>query len=181
MEVHFANQRRTILIPNPIVLESKPPAVLDAGAVRPVFSPDGDHQSDTVTIHYKLSEDAHVLVLRRRGSRVIRGRSHQAKDKVSWNGKVDGRLLPPGTYVARRRRGRSRRQPRDDGEAGRGDDLRYIALSATRVTVDAGGAASAFASRPTRSVTAGRSVRASGFASAPVLKLRARVHPARTG
>ena len=98
MEVHFANQRRTVLIPNPIVLESKLPAVLEAGAVRPVFSPDGDHQSDTVTIHYKLSEDAHVLVFVD-GKRIIRGRSHKAKDKVSWNGTVNGRLLPPGTYV----------------------------------------------------------------------------------
>lgn len=97
-EVHLAHQRRTILLPNPIVLETKLPAVLDAGAVRPDFSPDGDHQSDTVTIHYKLSEDAHALVYVN-GHRIIRSRSHLTKDKVSWSGKVNGRLLPPGTYV----------------------------------------------------------------------------------
>jgi hypothetical protein len=98
MEVHFANQHRTILIPNPIVAESKLPAVLDAGAVRPGFSPDGDHQSDTVTIHYRLSEDAHALVFVN-GTRVLKSRSHKAKDKVAWGGKVKGKLLPPGTYV----------------------------------------------------------------------------------
>ncbi len=97
-EIHLANQHRTILLPNPISLESKLPAVLDAGAVRPAFSPDGDHQSDTVTIHYKLSEDAHVLVYVD-GIRIIRSRSHKQKDKVAWNGKVHGKLLPPGTYV----------------------------------------------------------------------------------
>jgi flagellar hook assembly protein FlgD len=98
LEVHFENQHRTILIPNPIVLESKPPAVLDAGVTPKAFSPDGDHQFDTVEIHYKLSEDAHVLVFLD-GKRIIRGRSHKAKDKVSWGGKVDGKVLPPGTYT----------------------------------------------------------------------------------
>lgn len=98
MEIHLAKQRRTILLPNPIGLESKLPVVLDAGAVRPVFSPDGDHQSDTVSIHYKLSESAHVLVFLS-GHRVIRGRFDKPKDKVSWAGTVGGKLLPPGTYV----------------------------------------------------------------------------------
>ena len=97
-EVHLAHQRRTILLPNPIGLETKIPAVLEAGAVRPDFSPDGDHQSDTVTIHYKLSEDAHALVYVD-GHRIVKSRSHLTKDKVSWGGKVDGKLLPPGTYV----------------------------------------------------------------------------------
>jgi hypothetical protein len=97
MQIHLANQHRTILLPNPIVLDTMPPAVLDAGAVRRAFSPDGDHQSDTVAIHYKLSEDAHVLVLLD-GNRIIRGRASKQKYKVSWNGVVDGRLLPQGTY-----------------------------------------------------------------------------------
>jgi FlgD Ig-like domain len=98
MEVHFANQHRTILIPNPIVLDTRPPAVLDAGSARPVFSPDGDHQADHVTIHYRLSEPAHVVVSLD-GRRIIRGRFSKEKDKVSWDGRVGGRLLPPGRHV----------------------------------------------------------------------------------
>jgi hypothetical protein len=98
MEVHFANQHRTILIPNPIVLESRSPVVLDAGVTPKAFSPDGDHQFDTVEIHYKLNEDAHVLVSLD-GHRIIRGRFSKAKDKVTWGGKVDRKLLAPGTYV----------------------------------------------------------------------------------
>jgi hypothetical protein len=137
MEVHFANQHRTILIPNPIVLESKLPAVLDAGVTPKAFSPDGDHQFDTVEIHYKLSEDAHVLVFLN-GHRIIRGRFSKAKDKVTWGGKVDGNLLPPGTYVltvgavdlagnvaTTKQRVRV--------------TLRYIALAVPRVVVSAGG------------------------------------------
>lgn len=98
MEVHFAAQRRTILIPNPIVLVTKRPAVVDAGATPKTFSPDGDHQFDTVTIHYRLSVPAHALVYVD-GQRIIKSRSHKEKDKVSWNGAVHGQLLPPGTYV----------------------------------------------------------------------------------
>jgi flagellar hook assembly protein FlgD len=137
LEVHFESQRRTILLPNPIVLETKLPAVLDAGAVRPAFSPDGDHQSDTVTIHYKLSEDAHVVVFVN-GRRIIRGRSSRSKDKVAWNGKVDGRLLPPGTYVLT--------VSAVDPAGNRATEtqrvavtIRYIALSTKRVAVRAGG------------------------------------------
>ena len=136
LEVHFANQHRTILVPNPIVLESKPPAVLDAGVTPKAFSPDGDHQFDTVEIHYKLSEDAHVLVFLD-GKRIIRGRSHQAKDKVSWGGKAGGRLLAPGTYtlvvsaldLAGNRATEVQRVS---------VTIRYIALATKRVTVRAG-------------------------------------------
>jgi len=98
LEVHFTEQHRTILVPNPIVLESKPPAVLDAGVTPKQFSPDGDHQFDTVEIHYKLSEHAHVLVFLD-GKRIIRGRFDKPTDKVTWGGMVDGRLLAPGTYT----------------------------------------------------------------------------------
>lgn len=98
MEVHFANQRRTILIPNPIVLATRRPAVLDAGVTPKAFSPDGDHQADHVSIHYRFSEHAHVVVSLD-GRRIIRGRFSREKDKVSWDGRVRGRLLAPGTYV----------------------------------------------------------------------------------
>lgn len=98
MEVHFANQRRTILIPNPIALVTKAPSVLDAGVTPKTFSPDGDKQFDTVTIHYKLSVPAHALVFVD-GRRILKSRSHEEKDKVSWNGVVHGRRLPPGAYV----------------------------------------------------------------------------------
>jgi hypothetical protein len=133
LEIHFANQHRTILLPNPIVLDTRPPAVLDAGAVRRAFSPDGDHQFDTVTIHYRLSEDAHVLVSLD-GHRIIRGRSSKPKNKVSWNGMVDGRLLPQGTYtlvvsavdLAGNRAANVRQVD---------VDVRYIALGAPRVRV----------------------------------------------
>ena len=170
MEVHFTNQRRTILIPNPIVLESKLPAVLDAGAARPVFSPDGDHQSDTVTIHYKLSEGARAVVSLH-GRRIILSRSHKPKNKVRWGGTVGYRLLPPGTYVL---------------TVGAVDlagnkativkhvtvTIRYIALEVKLVTVRVGGRLKIAVSTDAKRFHWKLGAR-SGSASGKVLKLRA--------
>jgi flagellar hook assembly protein FlgD len=97
-QIHLAQAHRTILLPNPIVLDTTLPEVTDARAIPSEFSPDGDHQADKVSLHYSLSKPAHVVVFAG-GHRVVRGRSHQTKGKVDWNGTVDGELLPPGTYV----------------------------------------------------------------------------------
>jgi hypothetical protein len=170
MEVHFANQRRTILIPNAILLETKPPAVLDAGAGRPVFSPDGDHQSDTVTIHYKLSEGARVAVLFR-GRRVILSRSHKPKNKVTWGGTVGGHLLPPGTYVltigAVDLAGNKATTVKHVSVT-----IRYIALQPKRITVRAGGQLKIAVSTDAKRYHWTLGTR-SGAASGHVLKLRA--------
>ncbi|MGH2970900.1 MAG: FlgD immunoglobulin-like domain containing protein [Gaiellaceae bacterium] len=175
MEVHFTSQRRTILIPNPIVLESKLPAVLDAGVTPKAFSPDGDHQFDTVEIHYKLSEDAHAVVLLN-GHRIIKSRSHKSKDKVSWGGKVNGRLLPPGTYVlivgAVDLAGNTAKKLQHVRVR-----LRYIALDAKHVSVGAGAVLRIGVSTDAKRYHWKLGAR-SGSASGRVLKLRA---PSRRG
>ena len=61
MQIHLAKAHRTILLPNTIELDTKMPVVVPVAA-RTEFSPDGDHQADTVTIRFTLSEPAHVLV-----------------------------------------------------------------------------------------------------------------------
>lgn len=97
-QIHLAQAHRTILLPNPILLDTTRPQVTGARAVPSEFSPDGDHQADKVSLHYSLSKPAHVLVFVD-GRRVVRGRSHRPRGKVDWNGTVGGELLPPGTYV----------------------------------------------------------------------------------
>jgi len=95
VQVHLENQHRTILLPNVISLDTKPPAIVDARASRPDISPDGDHRGDTVTIEYTLSKPGFVLVTYR-GRRIIRGRSHKLRGGVVWTGRVDGKVLKPG-------------------------------------------------------------------------------------
>ncbi len=97
-EIHLAQQRRTILFPNRIVLDTRPPRVLSVSASRDLISPDGDGVGDSVRIRYRLDTPAHVLVYLGRRL-LIRGRFHKPKDEVTWYGKVDGVALRPGSYT----------------------------------------------------------------------------------
>jgi hypothetical protein len=97
VQIHLAHAHRTILLPNRIELDTKIPVVVPK-ANRTEFSPDGDHQADSVTIHFTLSEPAHVLVYL--GNRLlIRSRSHTTAGSVTWSGKTDAHLHPPGTVT----------------------------------------------------------------------------------
>ena len=98
VEVHLSRQHRTLLLPNPIVLDTQPPELTAASPERPAFSPDGDHQADSVTVRYALTEPAFVQVFFR-GHRIIRGRFHRPTGSFSWAGLVGDHRLKPGTYV----------------------------------------------------------------------------------
>lgn len=98
VQVHLEAQHRTILLPNVIRLDTTPPAIDDATRNRAQFSPDGDARADTVSIHYKLSEPAHVLVFLD-GRRIVRTKSHKTDGAFVWSGRLDGTLLPAGTYT----------------------------------------------------------------------------------
>jgi hypothetical protein len=100
LRVHLARQRRTILLPNRIVLDTRPPVVLEAKPSRTVFSPDGDGQSDSVKIQYRLSEPAHALLLVK-GVLEIRTKRHRADGSLTWYGTLGGKKLPRGTYRLR--------------------------------------------------------------------------------
>jgi hypothetical protein len=100
VRVHLAHQRRTILLPNRIELDTRPPSVLEANASRAVFSPDGDGQSDSVTIHYRFSEAAHALLFVG-GTQVIRTKRHRADGSLTWYGTLQGKKLARGTYRLR--------------------------------------------------------------------------------
>ena len=98
VEIHLERQHRTILLPNRIKLDTTAPQVLDATPNRTQFSPDGDHLADSVSIHYVLSEPAHVVVYAN-GQRVIRSLFHPTKGAVLWSGRVGGEPLPPGVVT----------------------------------------------------------------------------------
>jgi hypothetical protein len=99
-KVHLSRARRTILLPNRIVLDTKPPLALSAEPNRPAFSPDGDRQADSVKIAYRLSEVGHAeLYLGTR--RLVYVRFAHREGSLTWNGRVDGRALPRGVYELR--------------------------------------------------------------------------------
>jgi hypothetical protein len=98
VQVHLADDHRTILLPNTITLDTTPPQILAAPPNRTQISPDGDRLGDTVTLNYVLNKPAHVLVYLH-GRRIIRGRSHLLRGGVVWTGKLDGRVLKPGVVT----------------------------------------------------------------------------------
>jgi hypothetical protein len=95
--VHLLKAHRTILLPNKIELDTAAPRVVDAKPNRIAFSPDGDGQSDSLKVQYKLSERAHAL-LYARGNKVVRTRFAPSNGSLTWYGRVDGVPLPQGTY-----------------------------------------------------------------------------------
>jgi hypothetical protein len=137
-EVHLSGQHRTIVLPNLIRLDTKPPQLVALGVNREAFSPDGDHQADFVRIQYEFSKPVHVA-LYLGGERILRPRGLRAKGQFSWYGIGRDGLLPPGSYglqvgatdaagngTPRAQRGRLRVR------------LRYIELASKRIVVPAG-------------------------------------------
>ena len=173
VQVHLEGQHRTILLPNRIRLDTTPPSINDASRNHEQFSPDGDTRSDSVSIHYVLSEPAYVVAYVK-GHRIVRTKSHKAEGAFSWYGTIAGAVLPVGTYtidvgavdqagnvtpVAQRARVRV--------------ELRYITLANHRITGVRRDATFAIGvSTDARSYTWKLGAR-SGTASGPVLRLRA--------
>ena len=137
-EIHLAGAHQTIVLPNPIVLDTSAPKVSTATPNRSVFSPDGDGQADFVRIHYKLSKPAHVLLFLN-GSRILRQYRHTAEGSVSWFGRAGQDTLPQGSYTL---------EVGAVDQAGNSTpvaqrvpitvELRYIALQKKRIVVRAG-------------------------------------------
>jgi len=101
--VKLGRSHRTIVLPSPIVLDTKPPVVTVKHPQYPLLSPDGDGHRDTFRITYKLSEPAHAI-LAVRGRRVLLTKGQKTTGEIVWNGKArnsQGLLVraKPGRYL----------------------------------------------------------------------------------
>ena len=95
--VHLAEERRTILLPNPIRVDTTRPTATLIEIVPRAFSPDRDGRNDRVSTLYRVDEPAHALLFVN-GVRRVRGRSQRLEGKLDWFGRVDGRPLRAGRY-----------------------------------------------------------------------------------
>ena len=134
--VKLALNRRTIVLPNPIRVDTSPPRV-ELGSVKPrVFSPDGDGRADRVVVSYRVDEPAQVSLYVDGVRRVVKRGSRQ-DGTVDWNGKAAGAPVDVGahevTLVARDLAGNL-----GERTAPRGVVLRYIALGRKRIVVASG-------------------------------------------
>jgi hypothetical protein len=89
---------RTIRLPNPIRLDTKPPVVHVRHRIYSHISPDGDQHDDVFVIHYSVNEPAHGILIVD-NHQVVFTLDKPLSGKLTWNGKIDGRLARPGNHV----------------------------------------------------------------------------------
>jgi len=93
--VHLAGEHRTILLPNPIAVDTKVPQISLTRTSLKVVSPDGDAIDDYLTVFFHTSEPARA-VLYANGRRVVKVKSFSAHS-LKW-GKRNGMPTKPGVY-----------------------------------------------------------------------------------
>jgi hypothetical protein len=135
--VKLLRSHRTIVLPSPIRLDTKPPVITVRHPLYPILSPDGDGRRDTFTVPYRINERAHAI-LAVRGTRVELTKSQKQTGELHWNGKLEDRPVRPGRYlltVAARDEAGNESKPFRFAIA----QVRYITLARDRVVVRPGG------------------------------------------
>ena len=134
--VELEEHGRTIVLPNPIRVDTTPPRIRIVRVFPRVFSPDGDGRRDRVTATYELDEAARAMMLVDGRQRVL-SKFPELEGRLVWFGRVNGGSVRPGTYEIRLRAfdragNRSRRTRAVAVRA------RYVELARDRVEVVAG-------------------------------------------
>jgi hypothetical protein len=96
--VHLAREHRTISLPNPIVLDTKPPVIRVPRRIYTHISPDGDGRKDEFRVPFRLSERGHGILLVD-GRQVWFTRFQRLHGQLIWNGRIDGHTARPGNHV----------------------------------------------------------------------------------
>ncbi|MGH3110311.1 MAG: FlgD immunoglobulin-like domain containing protein [Gaiellaceae bacterium] len=106
---------RTIVLPNPIRIDTRAPRIRLLRVFPRVFSPDGDGRRDRVVARYEIDEAARAMMLVD-GRRRVLSKFRETAGQLVWFGRVNRRAVRPGTYEIRLRafdragnRGSSRR------------------------------------------------------------------------
>lgn len=95
--VRLERQRRTIVLPNPIRVDTTPPRVTLTRLRPRVFSPDGDGRAERVLVGYRVNEPARVSLFVN-GVRAVRKKGQKREGTIDWFGRRGGAGLPPGSY-----------------------------------------------------------------------------------
>jgi hypothetical protein len=128
--------RRTFQLANKITVDTQPPKVLSAAAVRPVLLAGPGH---SVAIRYVFSEQAHALVYLD-GHRIIVSHLSRPQSKIKWTGRLHGEQLRPGTYVLSiGARDLAGNETPAGGRKQVAVVVRYVELTPSRITVGSGG------------------------------------------
>jgi hypothetical protein len=91
--VRLAQDRRTILMPNPIKVDPTAPRVSLVSVAPRAFSPDGDGRRDVVRVRFRVSERARAILFAN-GRQRVKVRRYQQAGVLKWYGSE----LPSGRY-----------------------------------------------------------------------------------
>jgi FlgD Ig-like domain len=98
--VQLERNGRTIVLPNPIRVDTTAPVITLVRVFPRVFSPDGDAQDDRVTATYRIDEKARAVMLVD-GRQRVQSKFRTVEGKLVWFGRMDGRTVRPRTYEIR--------------------------------------------------------------------------------
>ena len=134
-QVHLANAHRTILLPNPILVDTKAPNIMLVRKNLAVVSPDGDTRHDYLKVFFRTTEPARAVLVAN-GHRVVKVKSFKARS-LQW-GRRNGMPTNPGVYrlYLRAIDEAGNQGPRSHGFAVR---IRFIELGRHVIRARAGG------------------------------------------
>jgi hypothetical protein len=134
--VQLERNGRTIVLPNPIRVDTTAPRITLVRVFPRVFSPDSDGQRDRVTASYRIDERARAVMLVDTRQRV-QSKFRRVEGKLVWFGRINGRVVRPGIYEIRLRAvdRAGNRSVRTRAVPVR---VRFVELSRERIEVGAG-------------------------------------------
>lgn len=98
LRVHLDRQRRSILLPNAVLVDTKPPKAKLLRVSRRTFSPDGNAVSDRIKIVYRANEKTSAILLAD-GRAVVVGKARPpGRSSLQWSGKIAGQAVEAGVY-----------------------------------------------------------------------------------
>lgn len=99
LRMRLEDQHRTIVLPNPVFVDTQVPRVRVVGVGPQVFSPDDDGRRDRVHVSYSASEPARgTLLVDGAAARTGKLRA-EGRASMRWDGTVLGRAVGPGLYA----------------------------------------------------------------------------------
>ena len=93
--IQLERNGRTIVLPNPIRVDTTPPHITLKHVEPRVFSPDGDRRRDRITATYTIDERARATMLVN-GRRRVLGKFPRQRGTLTWFGHFDGEAARPG-------------------------------------------------------------------------------------
>lgn len=134
--VQLERNGRTIVLPNPIRVDTTAPVITLVRVFPRVLSPDSDGERDRVTASYTIDERARAIMLVD-GRQRVQSKFRRLEGQLVWFGRINGNVVKPGVYEIRLR-ATDRAGNRSIRTRAIPIRVRFVELSRDRIEVGAG-------------------------------------------